>query len=166
MAPKVPVIGRRVERRPLPGVSVSGAAGAGAFGGLEAEAISEIGGIVTDIGQVALRAEEQEVKRETALAKAQAEFKERNDKIWADTKIVELQDFIRNSRAGYSTKTGLDSFGTTSRLDADLEKQKMSILDSAKNEEQKRFFEAKFAAKREAALNAAQSYEVTQFKAT
>lgn len=161
----VPTLQSRVSATPLPAARVSG----GQVGpDLVSGELGRLGGQIGQLGRTvqAVETEEQRraAKQAQIQAKAQAEFKEREDKLYADKSMTELNDWYRGKQPEYTAGQGLDARGSTDQANKDLEAKKNELLSKAQNEEQRTLINAAFAPKREVWLNKQKGFEVGQFR--
>jgi hypothetical protein len=147
---RVPGLPRRVQEEPLPAARISAAPGASAFGGTEAELITQIGGALTQFGE--------------ARQKAQSEFKDRNDKLHATEAVLKYKDYWREQKGTYLNKFRTDARGITETAKTDTDKFIRTLLDGAENDEQRLLIEMALRPEQDVGLDKTQSHEVTEFR--
>lgn len=159
--PIVPVYQRRVAASPLPGARVRGGqVGADPVIG----EIGRLGGAVSGLGRTMQAVETEEQRMADKQAKVQAEFKQKEDRLYADKAMTELNDWYRGQKPTYTAGQGLEARGSTEQANKDLDAKKNELLGKAQNEEQRALINAAFAPKREVWLNNLKGIEVKKFR--
>lgn len=165
---RIPQMQRRVSIAPLPGVRQDIRTTQGEFGGAEAQAIYDIGGILKDVSTEFERRDVEKTKYQLKLdverKKAELELQERKDKMNAQAGALEFTDAWRVEKNKFKSNMRLEADGITQKAIEWYNKTENSLMSKTKTNRERDILKSLLGPERTKLLDNISKHEFEQLR--